>query len=294
MDDSRVNFLEKSIYRLMVIGAVDDYMKDYGRKEFSVTPNNMNPHEIYAALKKHLSKYVLQSEVEKYMPTQICNSYECAAFDCGSALIDFIYDKIEKRRRESIRQMLDISRVGEAKGEQSFREEILAFLERSEFSEIIEKLSEDSKDWFNILLKVERDDEVTKLLGACRRKLSENPDHSGVRLLEGLCLLASPNPEQGPRDITRAFAAMKGMIVEQKLRIAEQVLIHAKRLIQPENLDNNLNILFITIMDGDSSSDLSRFCYKNAGLDSEAHYQATLLLLKRTLETVRSGMRLHE
>jgi len=61
---------------------------------------------------------------------------------------------------------------------------------------------------FNVLDKVDNDDDVTKLLGACRRKLSENPDHIGVRLLEGLCLMTSPSPDQGPRDILRVFSAM--------------------------------------------------------------------------------------
>ena len=235
IDESKVNTLEKTLYRLMIVDAIEDYLKDYTRKEFSVIPGSTDTKRIYSALREYLSKYILPSEMEKYLSNQNCAANDLPAFIYGSMLIDFIYDKIEKRRRESIGQMLKISRDGARDGDARFREQILAFLERSDFTELVENLSEDPIGWFKVLDEVENNDDITKLIGACRRKLSENPDHLGARLLEGLCLMTSPSPDQGPRDILRVFSAMTSRSVKDKLEISAQV----KHFIEDRNISNN-------------------------------------------------------
>ena len=259
LDESKVNSLEKALYRLMIIGAIEDYLKV--SKDFSVIPGSMDPKRISVSLREYLSKYILPSEIEKYLPNQNCAESDLAAFVYGSVLIEFIYDKIEKRRRESIGQILKISRDGARDGEDRFREQMLAFLERSDFTELVEGLSDDSMGWFKVLDKVENNDDITKLLGACRRKLSENPDHIGVRLLEGLCLMTSPSPDQGPRDILRVFSAMKGISVNDKLKIITQVRHFIEKR---ESLNDNKNIILTNIMKGDSSREIARSCYEYA------------------------------
>ncbi len=277
LDESKVNALEKALYRLMIIGVIEDYLKDYTNKEFSVIPGSVDPKRVFAALKEYLGKYILPSEIEKYLSDQNCTEKDLMVFVCGSILIEFIYDKIEKRRRESIGQMLNISRVGVRDGVGIFREQILAFLERSNFTELVENLSDDLIGWFNVLDKVENDDDITKLLGACRRKLSENPDHIGVRLLEGLCLMTSPSPDLGPRDILRAFSSMRGRDIKYKLEVINQV----KNFIEYRSLsDYNKNIILISMMVGDSSRETARSCYEYAAENSESHGIAVSLLLK--------------
>jgi len=283
LDESRVNALEKTLYRLMIVGVIEDYLKDYNRKEFSVIPGSMDPKRISTALREYLSKYILPSEMGKYLPNQNWADNDLAAFAYGSILIEFIYDKIEKRRRESMGQILKISRDGMRDGVDSFREQILAFLERSDFTDLVENLSDDSTGWFNVLDKVENDDDVTKLLGACRRKLSENPDHIGVRLLEGLCFMTSPSPDQGPRDILRVFSAMRFRSVKDKLEIATQV----RHFIENRNLSNdNKNIILASIMKGDASREIARSCYEYATENSESHGIAVSLLLSRVADVL--------
>jgi ATP-dependent DNA helicase RecQ len=285
LDESKVNALEKTLYRLMIVGVIEDYLKDYTRKEFSVIPGSMDPKRISSALREYLSKYILPSEMGKYLLYQKCTENDLAAFVYGSILIEFIYDKIEKRRRESMGQILKISRDGVRDGVGSFREQILAFLERSDFTELVENLSDDSIGWFNVLDRVENDDDVTKLLGACRRKLSENPDHIGVRLLEGLCLMTSPSPDQGPRDILRVFSAMKSRCVKDKLEVVSQV----KHFIENRNLSqDNKNIILTNMMKGDSSREIARSCYEYAQENSESHGIAISLLLNGVADVLNS------
>lgn len=277
LDESKVNALEKTLYRLMIVGVIEDYLKDYARKEFSVIPGSMDPKRVSEALGEYLIKYILPSEMGKYLPNQSYAENNLVAFAYGSILIEFIYDKIEKRRRESMGQILKISRDGVRNGIDSFREQILAFLERSDFTELVENLSDDLIGWFNVLDKVENDDDITKLLGACRRKLSENPDHIGVRLLEGLCLMTSPSPGQGPRDILRAFSAMKGISAENKLKIIFKVrhFIENRQL-----LNDNKDMILTNMMKGDPSREIARSCYEYATVNSESHGIAVSLLLK--------------
>lgn len=275
-DESKVNVLEKTLYRLMLLGVIEDYLKDYTGKEFSAISGSLDHERISKALKEYLSKYILPSETEKYLSNANRAENYIPAFVYGSILIDFIYDKIEKRRRESIGQMLKISRDGARDGVDKFRKQILAFLERSDFTEVMENLSDDPIGWFKVLDKVENDDDVTKLLGACRRKLSENPDHIGVRLLEGLCLMTSPSPDQGPRDVMRVFSAMKSRSVKDKL----EVITLIKHFIENRNLsDDNKNIIFTSMMSGDPSREIVRSCYEYAQENSESHGVAILLLL---------------
>ena len=130
---------------------------------------------------------------------------------------------------------------------------------------------------------MDNDDDVTKLLGACRRKLSENPDHIGVRLLEGLCLMTSPSPDQGPRDILRVFSAMRTRNVKDKLDVFTQV----RHFIENRNLsNNNKNMILTNIMQGDSSREIARSCYEYATENSESHGIAVSLLLKGVADSL--------
>jgi len=72
----------------MIIGAIEDYLKDYARKEFSVIPGSMDPKRISTSLREYLSKYILPSEMGKYLPDQNCAVNDLAAFVYGSVLID--------------------------------------------------------------------------------------------------------------------------------------------------------------------------------------------------------------
>ncbi len=286
--DAQLTALEKALYRLLLVGAITDYMKDYTARKFLIDLRGVGPQDIYATLEAYLRRYATEGEVKSFFPGDRKGTYEDAAYECGCALVDYIYETIEKRRRRAIGQMLQTARDGAALGTEKFREQLLAYLEESEFTKPIVELSSriEPQEWFDVLSRVTGVDGITKLLGACRRQLEESPSHPGLLLLAGLCRTASQNPQQGPQDLRGGVIVLRRDCpdVQQRLWIAMQVAAHAERLI-PSRLD----VVLQAILEGDSSLDLARFCYARAGTDSDAHHLTALLLAHGLLEVIRTN-----
>ncbi len=288
--DSKVTALEKALYRLLIVGAIVDYKKDYTGKKFPVDLRGVDIHGIYGNLKSYLQRYATEGEVRLFLPPDRKDSYQEAAYDCGCALIDFIYAKIEKRRRRAIGEMLLTAREAATLGPEQFRKQLLEYLEESEFTKPVLEIATQSQinphDWFKVLSQVTGVDGISKLLGACRRQLEESPSHPGLLIMAGLCRIASPNPYQGFQDLRGGFIALKRYYSDpqQRLWVARKILEHARRLI-PSKLD----AVLAAILEGDPSYDLARFGYEQAGIDSEAQHKAIILLANEVLNTIQTN-----
>ena len=271
--------LEKALYRLLLIGAIANYMKDYPKKRFQVDMRGVKPTEIYQALENYLHRYGTEGEARLLIPREHKETYPEAAYECGCILIDYIYEKIEKRRRRAMGQMLQTARDAASLGPQEFRKQLLAYLEESEFTEPVTELSTrmNPEEWFKVLSQVTGIDGITKLLGACRRQLENFPSHPGLLLLSGLCRTASPNPQQGIQDIRGSFTALRrtSLDAQHRAQTIEQLMLHVERLV-PSQLD----AVLYAILEGDPTRESARFCYSMATTDSMAHHSAILILLQ--------------
>jgi ATP-dependent DNA helicase RecQ len=276
--DDKVTALEKALYRLFLVRAIAGYMKDYTGKRFRVDLRRVQHQTIYAALEAYLRRYVTEGEAGSLLPSKVNKTYQDAAYECCCALIDYIYGAIEKRRRRAMAEMLQAARVAAESGAEKFREQLLSYLEESEFTKPLKALATriNPKEWFDVLRQVTGIDGITKLLGSCRRELVEsNPSHPGLLLLAGLCRTASPNPELGSQDLRTAFIVLQRYYpnAQNRVRIAKNLTVYAERLI-PSRLDMILH----AILEGDRSLELARYCYKRAGTDSETHHLSILVL----------------
>jgi ATP-dependent DNA helicase RecQ len=286
-EEARVTALEKALYRLLLIGAIRDYMKDYSRKRFCVELAEAEPNTIYAGLERYLRTYSTEGELTQYLPPNTAKSFEDVVAQCGSALVDFIYATVEKRRRRAIGQMLQVARNAAEFGSDVFRRELLDYLEESEFSKPVAELSTRLRptEWFELLSKVNGNDGISKMLGACRRQLEENPSHPGLLLIAGLCLSASLNPQQGPLDLRNGFANLRRELPneEQRLLVAEKLIEQAIRL-TPSHLD----LVILSILEGDPSPMLARHAYERAETGGLAHHQTTLIMAQGLLGVLRN------
>jgi RecQ family ATP-dependent DNA helicase len=292
--ETKTQALEKALYRLVLVGALDDYMKDYGKSRFVVDLCARDPHQIYTELESYLRRYATQYEVQRFLPKGRCADWCGAASDCGAAVVDYIYQTIEKRRRRAIGQMLLVARdaareESASSGNQRFREQLLAYLEESEFTKPVASLATNiaPDEWFQILDQVQGVDGTTKLLGACRRQLEESPSHPGLLLLAGLCRMTTPHSEQAVQDIRSSFTVLRQYNHDPvcRVRIAEQVVEHVQRLV-PSQLDS---VLF-AMLESDPSRDMARYCYEKAPSYGEAHALA-IRCLAQELITVLPGKR---
>lgn len=246
--------LEKALYRFRNIGAIQDYTFDYLKREFSVDVRRIPPDEVYRSFHDYLKDYLTEGEIASCMPYYRETTYEGAALSCGHALVDFMYDLIEKRRRRAIGQMLDAARQGVNDGSEQFRQYLMNYLIESEFTEPVERIakSDDWKLWFTLLSRAKGKDGLEKLLGACRRQLEETPNHPGLLLLAGFSQFAVDEREMVSDDIANGFSAMKKFYpdIRTRLDIAREVIEHMQ-----QRYPSKANVILASILKGDMSLD---------------------------------------
>jgi RecQ family ATP-dependent DNA helicase len=264
--ETKTTALEKALYRLLLVGALRDYAKDYSRKRFLLDLPGQESHRLYAELERYLKRYATEYEVRQFLPAGRSPDWGQAALACSTALVRYIYETIEKRRRRALAQMLQVARDAvrlATDGPDSFRRQLLAYLEESEFTQPVEALARriEPADWFAVLKRVAGMDGIVKLLGACRRRLEDSPSHPGLLLLAGICRTTSPHPEQGPDDIRSGFLVLSRHYPEpaRRVPVAVQVIEHIRRL-APSQLDGVL----LTMLEGDPSRLMARCCYEHA------------------------------
>ena len=284
-DAAKDTALEKTLYRLLLVGGIGDYMKDYSAKKYIVELARKDASHLYDGLLRYLRRYAAEGEIAEFLPANRATKFEDAAYECGAALIDYIYATIEKRRRRAIGQMLQVARDAAQGGSERFREQLLSYLEESEFTKPVIALSGrmNPDEWFELLYEVTGNDGITKMLGACRRQLEETPSHPGLLLLAGMCRTASANFQQGPQDVRAAFAVLRRTMTDERARlhVAKQLLTHAERLVP-----SRIELLVEAILQGDSSAGMIRHCYVAAQTDGQAHHTAIMLLARAILKTL--------
>jgi RecQ family ATP-dependent DNA helicase len=291
--ETKIAALEKAIYRLLLVGAVSDYTKDYGKRRFEVEVRTVVPEMIYSELEAYLRRYATEFEVAHFLPARGATDWSDAATSAASALIEYIYATVEKRRRRAIGQMLQTARdAAQASSSPArnarFREQLLAYLEESEFSKPVETLAGrvHPQEWFDVLGQVQGMDGVTKLLGACRRRLEESPSHPGLLLLAGLCRTASPYPDQGPLDIRSSFIALQRHFPDKAHRVwvAERATESIRRLARSQ-----VDVVLQAVLEGDPSLAMARFCYQHASEGAEAHEAALGRMVAGLIKTLRTA-----
>lgn len=244
--------LEKALHRLRNIGAIQDYTFDYLNKEFEVRIKYIPPNEIYEAFDSYLHEYLTEGEINLCMPEKIDKTYEGAALSCGFALIDFMYDLIEKRRRRAIGQMLDAARQGSINGPDGFREYLMNYLVESEFTIPVKKIarSDNWQEWLKPLSQAKGKSGLEKLLGSCRRQLEETPNHPGVLLLAGISQVGVNENGIVSQDLANGFSSLKKLYpqTEISIRMAQDILDYVQKRYPSET-----DIVVASIIKGDNS-----------------------------------------
>lgn len=233
-DDSKTK-REKAIYRLSIIGVVQDYTIDFKAKQFEVTIVKRPEAEYLAELKSYIARYKTQDgtkiddEVKKLKGKDLIQK-------CLGYLIAFVYEEIEKKRRRAIKNMAEVART--CRTDEAIRAELLSYLEKSLFTDSLLKLAGkiEPKEWWKVLdIKGELGepllkeiDGVHQLLGGCRRTLESYPSHPGLYFLIGFARLLLPNQEieRAHSDIRSGFQNLTDLPVSSQEEIALQFLDH--------------------------------------------------------------------
>lgn len=277
--ENKMQALEKAIYRLLAIGAVDDYGKDYVKGSFIIYLSRKSLEDLKQSFKDYLCRYATEGEIQAYLPKNLPSDYKELVRICAHQVIEFVYDKIERRRRRAMWEMLQAARDYSRLGEERFREQLNSYMSESEYTQPVKNLSSRilPDEWFNLIDKAEGVDGLTKLFGACRRQLEEFPEHPGLLLLTGFCRFLYS--DEGTRDIGNAFLVLKERYSDiNRCNIAEKLIEILKKRF-PTKVDKALD----SILEKDQSREMAQFCYINTTPYSNAYVRAFLILVKELL-----------
>jgi ATP-dependent DNA helicase RecQ len=189
---------ERAIFRLMLLGVVQDYTVNWQSHRFAVRVQHITPVEVKQYLRYYLLQYKFQDFAHKAVNGIPQDTLVNALREAITILIDFIYDEIVDKRKQALRTMAELCRS--FANDQAFRESILAYLQESEFSEEL-------RGWMNrdfdsigidsiheLLQRVTTLEEVKRLVGTTRRMLDEDPQNIALRYLS-ICARANSAAE---------------------------------------------------------------------------------------------------
>ena len=213
--------LEYAIVRGIILGVVKDYTKDYNAKVFSLElqPEWEDIHQDVHLLANyygdHFRHYVqkYQVNIEAKGEQGIRQSQTIGELEdvTATAIVSYVYEQIERKRREASRQMLELARKATT-DQEGFRQSLMHYLQVSEkFTLDLEALARDGGDflsWKNLLDRIEAPDEVLELHGACQRVIESYPTHSGLRAISAVTR-RNPTRDERRRSEEEFEAALK-------------------------------------------------------------------------------------
>jgi ATP-dependent DNA helicase RecQ len=212
--------LEYAVVRLIILGVVKDYTKDYNSKALSLGLNpdwegiRDDPNALSEYCADHFRQYVQKYQVNiTAKGEQVIRQARAIAEiekESATSLVAYVYEQIERKRREASRQMLELARkaISDPSG---FRQALMLYLQVSEkFTHDLELLANDGEllSWKDLLDRVGTPDEIQELHGACQRVIESYPTHSGLRAISAVTR-RNPSADELKRSEEEFDAALK-------------------------------------------------------------------------------------
>lgn len=102
----------KAIYRMCIIGLVDDFTQDYSNKTFRILSTRKQDGQYYENLKEFLMRYYSEERAETEVEKARQHRGENEIHRCLGYLTEFIYDKVALKRKRAIDDMRNFCMAG--------------------------------------------------------------------------------------------------------------------------------------------------------------------------------------
>lgn len=182
----------KAIYRLSVIGLIDEYEVDYNANSIIATIVKKKDEEYISALQNYIGRYVSPEEKRRVPEKILASKGNTILQKCCGYLVQFVYSKIAAKRLEAINVMESAIQTGVKNG--NFEEFVNTYFDSRFTPKLREYLYEFSIDivWEFMELSGGDPDQINHLRGACDRLLVENPENAAFLLLRSFARFLIP------------------------------------------------------------------------------------------------------
>ena len=111
VDDSYAD-IAKAIYRMCVIGLIDDFTQDYSTRTFRILSTRKPNGSYFNRLKDFLMRYYSEERAENEVEKASVRKGQNEIHKCLGYLTEFIYDKVALKRKRAIDDMRNFCLVG--------------------------------------------------------------------------------------------------------------------------------------------------------------------------------------
>ena len=292
--DFNKQHIENAIYRLSLLGVVNDYTVDFRDNKFCIDFKTVNDeiliHNLESYIKKYNEKIDIAKELRVFTEKQV--SQKCIRF-----LLKWIYENVAYERRQALKGIAELCRdydeSNPVESSKTFKKNLVAYFEINDVTIILQHIADnpdDFKKWFEVFYKkMRKADNTVQHLGRIdkeefiilkfklQRFLESYRDNTGLNLISGfLRLVLGEYDDQDGK--TRLESALKQINLYEK-EIQFEIL---KNLFEARKLDkeqrNDLSNSILNCL----SEDFADLIYENLG-DS----RSLNLLLQQTLKKLK-------
>lgn len=201
---------ERAILRLHQVGAVTDYLKEWGSRSFEIrlaeaTLDDLDAAYLSFVARAQPGRLEERRSVVGSLPAELPAD---RAKRLATMAMELVYDTVEKSRRRALREMRLLA-VGSLSNRE-IQQRIEDYFREGDLAPQLEALVESTEltlsEWFGVLRTQTRMDEG-ELRGATARLLESYPDHPGLLLGRALVeLIGGTNEYEFKDNLTRSLA----------------------------------------------------------------------------------------
>jgi len=185
----------KAIYRLSVLGVIDDYEVDYAAHSIKIKISKKQDEHYVHRLEDYLSRYLSPRRVGELMERTKTAQKGSVIRNSAFALIEYVYEFIGKKRARAIKEMQDICEIGVASQDHSEIERTIGLYFESKYTEDLLEKTNGGVDFYLSIVKEYLEetqgiaDNLEHLKGSCARILTDNPDNGALLVLRAYSTL---------------------------------------------------------------------------------------------------------
>gem|GEM_PF-3150264 len=175
----------KAVYRLAVLGIIEDYTIDYRTSVIEAQVRRLSSADVTDRLKNYITRYAPLSLPEFISPLPKQPTIE----DCLHQLISFVYKRIKAQREEALKVMDQTAEKG-LEDEKAFEDAIVLYFD-SKLLPVLRRVRDKytAEDIKKIILETENASaQLAHLLGAANRLLPEVPDNAAYHYLRAYAM----------------------------------------------------------------------------------------------------------